>query len=270
MPLPTHSRSIEEILSDQGLIINKEPFQFLIQPDDSLVLIDYMGEDTQLKIPASVDSHPVTALGVCAFSDNDTLIEIELPHTLEIIEDDCFNHCQLLERISAPADIRLKSIGPGASEGCSKLMFLPIFSQLETMGSFAFRECTALQDFVYSPRLQYLGDYAFHGCTALDWAEIPNDIKNIGEGIFSHCFNIKQGEVPWLTDRMFFGCKELISLKIRRSSPGSCQDALYGCNALQEISYPLGFNTEEIAALRKISSLPESVICREESAAESE
>lgn len=99
-------------------------------------IVEYLGSESFVVIPSSIDGAPVTELGYGAFSSNDFLQGVLLPETLEVIGDNCFYYCTSLKEVLLPDSI------------CY-------------IGSYAFWGCTALETIDLPRPIDYIGQSAF-------------------------------------------------------------------------------------------------------------
>ena len=106
-----------------------------------------------------------------------TAIEtIELPSTLETIEDNSIWECESLTTIMIPANV--KSIGSEAFSGCSKLKIVQILKKVTTIGTNAFSGCSVLSIYGYS------GSYAetYANNNNIPFVVLDDEDEERGEG----------------------------------------------------------------------------------------
>lgn len=97
-----------------------------------------------------------------AFETFESMREIVLPSTLELIKDYAFSGCTALEKINFP-------------------------DSLLNIGENAFEYCESLESIVLPEGLTVLSEYAFAGCTSLKSANIPASCEAIGNCVFDEC-----------------------------------------------------------------------------------
>ncbi len=130
-------------------------FTFGIDEDAKILsLMAYNGDSdgTDLAIPSlQVTStnkffgdtiYPVTKIAEKAFYGNAKLVRIELPATIQSLENFAFGSCSNLERVYIPRSVT--HIGDGAFFGCGKLQTIEIPQTVTTIGNTAFDEATTL------------------------------------------------------------------------------------------------------------------------------
>lgn len=108
-----------------------------------------------------------------AFRSNKKIKEINAPDTLEIIEDNAFMYCPVLEKVEAPG---LREIGEEAFCECRSLKSISI-SAVERVGAYAFYECNSLSELIFSDMLQEINQGALKGIENLKTVYFPPSAK---------------------------------------------------------------------------------------------
>lgn len=129
------------------------------------VITEYNGSDASVRIPSSIGSNTVTAIGVGAFQGNTNISSVSLPDTVTQIGQEAFADCSSLSSVSLPAS--LKQIGIGAFYGCSKLSSVTVPNSVTTIGDEAFANCTSLKTVTIPSSVTDIADDAFIGCDSL-------------------------------------------------------------------------------------------------------
>lgn len=73
--------------------------------DGNAIIRKYKGTDANLVIPATLDGHPVTALGSYSFNGCDTLVEVTVPEGVAEIHNDVFDECKNLTTLYLPSTV---------------------------------------------------------------------------------------------------------------------------------------------------------------------
>lgn len=108
-------------------------FRFIYtESNKTAVITEYIGTDSKVIIPETIDGYKVISLSDRAFDQKAFISEIVLPDSLESIGWFAFHGCTGLERISIPDSV--KSIGYGVFDGCSSKLKIVCSSD-----SYAFR-----------------------------------------------------------------------------------------------------------------------------------
>ena len=112
-----------------------------------------------------------TFIGHKAFAHCKQLVEVDLSRTqVDIVHMHVFAHCQYLEHVSLPT--QLKEISAEAFEACGSLCTLALPQQLRYIGHRAFAGCNKLECLTYrckktNRRRLRIADNAFEACNAL-------------------------------------------------------------------------------------------------------
>ena len=233
-------------------------------------LINYIGNETKLTIPADItelncfalsdcynitsvtfgENSQLTSIGEGAFNWCESLESITIPDSVTSIGDGAFNWCESLESITIPDGV--KSIGNHAFAGCSALESITIPDSVLSIGYSAFEECTALESITIPDSVLSIGYSAFEECTALKSITIPDSVLSIGYSAFEECTALKSitipGSVLSIGQRMFAGCSGLESAIIADGVTSIGDDTFLNCTNLVNVSLPdsltsISFNT---------------------------
>lgn len=129
------------------------------------VITEYMGTDSSISIPATIDSETVTAIGAGAFAGNTDIESVNLPSSVTQIGQEAFADCTSLSSVSLPSSLEL--LGIGAFYGCSSLSSVTIPDGTKTISDEAFAQCTSLSTVTIPPSVTSIADDAFDGCDSL-------------------------------------------------------------------------------------------------------
>lgn len=149
-------------------------------------IIGYTGTATQIIIPDMLDGYPVVAIGNSAFIARSDLEYIQLPTTLQRIEENAFSGCSGW-RGSLVIPDSVTYIGDYAFWFCSSLTGEIAFpSGLTYLGNSSFNVCMGLTGTpVFPETLTYIGSHAFDGCSGLSGTVIiPESVTQVGEDAF--------------------------------------------------------------------------------------
>ena len=178
-------------------------FEYRLDEAGNAEITRYIGEANEMiTVPASLDGHPVTAIGngafgVEPFGGNEWLVTVRLPMGLTRIGDEAFFRCYALKDIVFP-------------------------ETLEYIGESAFLSCESLTKMSLPVGLKSIGVDAFAGCVKLSEVSLPEGFNaSIGAGAFSHCNSLKSLTIPdsleTLADNPF--TYMTIKLKISKKHP---------------------------------------------------
>lgn len=205
------------------------------------------------KIKRIIVGDGITQIAQGAFSKLTNVTAIQLPESVQIIDDYAFYQCSSLKNIVLPQ--KLLSIGKSSFYGCSKLTQIVIGEKFNEIGEYAFYGCTSLckinidslnenfvmkADTLYSRNkkiaYQYLvgivgsakllsgttriqkGAFAYGKFTSI---KIPKSVKSIGADAFSNCKKLKKvsmsSGVKTIGSRAFYHCTRLKSVAIPKN-----------------------------------------------------
>ncbi len=102
-------------------------YDFCYETDEiksGIILTEYLGEESSIKLPSEMVGLPVTELGEYLFNGNSTLEKVILPEHLEYISYWTFKDCVNLKQVEIPDSLRV--IYDGAFEGCTSLQYLEL------------------------------------------------------------------------------------------------------------------------------------------------
>ena len=136
------------------------------------VLVKYIGEETDVVIPADVNE-----IGEYAFSDT-TVESVWIPEGVTSIKDGAFSNCIHLKTVMISNSVGW--IGTSAFEDCPSLTEVKMGDGVTRMGVWVFRNDSALENVRLSENLKDL-DSTFEHCSALKEMEIPASVEEIVE-----------------------------------------------------------------------------------------
>ena len=131
-----------------------------------MTIMQYLGEETNLRVPARIAGKMVTEIGEKAFAGNQTLKTVQLPASITTIGVSAFENCQSLTRIHIE---KTRVIQDAAFAGCTALETVRVNedNRLQRIGSRAVADCTALKLLATSSAIREIGEDAFNGCDKL-------------------------------------------------------------------------------------------------------
>ncbi|MBQ9162355.1 MAG: leucine-rich repeat domain-containing protein [Clostridia bacterium] len=160
-------------------ITDKGTFTFAEGAADTAVLVSYVGKAThndKVTVPAVFNGRPVAAIGEKAFYQLASVVSVQLPATVTVIDDYAFSGCVNLSEITWKDEETGKtSTGNALPEG------------LETIGECAFYGCTAITELDLGKSLEVIDNFAFADCSELTEAKLPSTTQTVGDGAFWQC-----------------------------------------------------------------------------------
>ena len=127
-----------------------------------------------------------------------SLIQIELPETLEIIDNLAFASCSELTRVGGLQNTKVTQIVDSAFSGCSKLKNVIFPQTLLTLGGSAYSGCSALTSVTFNSNLTTIGANAFEGCSSLSQLTglEKTVVATIGDSAFKDCTSLVDVSFP--------------------------------------------------------------------------
>ena len=180
-------------------IADEEPTEGLVfelnEDRSGYILRDYEGSTSRIIIPEEYEGLPVTEIqgrnGTGALARTN-ISSIKIPDSIEIIGQNSFYNCSLLERFEISQNSHLIEIGNNAFSGCGSLLSLYIPEGVTEIGDSAFNNCGEINEFIVDERNEAFRSENGHLIdrntnTIIRGANnstIPNGIEIIGEASF--------------------------------------------------------------------------------------
>ncbi len=160
-------------------------------------------------------SEGTKTIGENAFSGN-SLVEINIPSTVEAIQESAFETCENLETVNINTEgCKLTKIGESAFHDCGSLTAIDFPNSLKEIGKQAFNNCSTLEKIDLPDSLETIGDAAFAYCDGLVEVRVPLGVKNLGEFLFNQSNNIKKVTIPAaMLDHNIITSKEVESITL--------------------------------------------------------
>ena len=164
---------------------------------------------------------------------------LRLPYGTTIIKDNQFSNNEKIVYVEIPDTV--EEIGDGAFEGCCNLVSVTIPSSVNYLGSNALSHC-GLRTVNIPGSIRKIGDYAFEGCHSLTSATLGEGVIEIGESAFEGC-GLKSISLPTtlttISTKSFEGCSfESLSLPDGVTDIGNY--SFYGCTGLTSLTLGAG------------------------------
>lgn len=181
-----------------------------------IAITKYVGTDTTVIIPGTIDGKTVTVIGKSAFSGNKTITSVIMPDSITMI-------------------------GTGAFSGCYLLSTVVLSNSLEQIDYEAFATCKSLSNITLPDSLICIGEDAFMSCKALKHITLPaNCFSSVstGSGIFSRSgletVEFAEG-VPYIPRSAFYNTN-LKEVVIPDSVTHISEGAFQNCEKLEKIT----------------------------------
>lgn len=157
----------------------------LVPNENSVVPEQYTSGDYNVIYMEDFGSFSLWTDGL--FLNNDKLVYVEIPETLEVLPPKAFKGCTKLEEVKFPATF--DKVSESAFENCSKLEKITFLSQDNVIiEKFAFAS-TGLEQIDLSSVTQ-LGEGVFKNCSKMTSFVWPYEIADIPASCFENCTNL--------------------------------------------------------------------------------
>ncbi len=269
--------SVLFVFQDEDFVLpegyEKDGFRFYVNENNEAVITRYVGSESNVIVPETLNGFKVTALGKLSFSKdyhdtadentthphnqiisimlpetlteigrsafagNNSLETINIPSMLSEIPDECFWHCSSLENIEIPQNI--KKIGDSAFESCVSLKSIFIHENIKEISDEAFRGCTSLAT-VEMPGVEKIGQRAFKNCTKLKELNFSEDLTYIGSNAFGYCKieSVDLSNVTYIGESAFSHCYSLKSVVLNDNLERLESSVFSHCSLLEYIELP--------------------------------
>ena len=208
-----------------GALADGSDYRYEILPDETVMLTGYIGTETNLILPETIDGHTVSTLGDYFSNTAQRITCLTIPNTLTIIQPGALlvadkleeirvdrNHPNLEFRDGVLYDKKERSIllylqtntavsfsipdGTKVIGGkaffFAKLVSVNIPGSVERIDELAFEFCENLKHIYLHEGLKTIGENAFYKDKALEKITIPASVTEIGEGFVSKCNELRE------------------------------------------------------------------------------
>lgn len=267
------------VSSDESLISGD--YEYSVLADGTVEITQYLGSDSDVTIPNTIDDKKVTSIGSETFSGCISLTSVIMPDSITSIGDLAFSECISLVNIAIHDSVM--SIGFRAFGDCKNLSSITVPNSVKNIGNGAFSGCDNLinitvdkNNSVYSSidgvlfnktqdvliscpngkadnfkipnSVTSIENWAFSGCTNMEKITIPNGVTSIGDDAFSDCIGLKSITIPdsvtSIGEFAFSDCTNLESITIPDGVKNITEYTFLDCQSLNSII--IGNNVESI------------------------
>ena len=204
------------------------------QVGDEYKVVGYKGNDSEIIVPDTWKSLPVTEIGNGVFENCTHLEKLTLPFVGQradgLTSNDHFGYIfgadtYVGNPTSVPSSLKTVIITGGTS-----------------IAPLAFNRCESLKSVTLPDTVTSIGNAAFNHCTSLESIEIPNSITEISSSVFVSCISLTNVVIPdsvtSIGQDAFGDCTSLTGIIIPDSVKIINQYAFRNCKSLEEITIP--------------------------------
>ena len=249
---------------------------------DTIEIIGYSGDNSELKIIDNINGNPVTRLADNAFKNCKNLTKVVVPDSVVNMGDHVFYGCVNLDEIIIPDDMNyigkysfddtkilnnqsgtLKYIGNWVVD-CENVEEVSIRNGTRGIAGRAFEYCTKLKNIIIPEGVVRISVDAFYYCSNLTSIILPDSLKYISWYAFGWCTNLESITIPsgvtWIGDDAFAYCRKLKSISIPQGVSQISHWIFYDCTNLESITIYDGIEFIGIYAFYDCTKLKEIAI----------
>lgn len=212
--------------------------------NDEIIIISYDGEANSITVPSKIDNHVVTTIGDKAFKHT-TVSEIIIPQGITKIGKEAF--CQAYELLNVVLPNSLRIIEDNAFINCDSIESLNIPEGVTHIGEYAFAAMEELTEVTLPNTLIELGAFAFYSDDNLETINLPEGLTVINEMTFGYCTSLTSITIPTslttIGTQAFFTCDKLVSVTIPSGVRSIGYQAFHDCDILEEVYLPSSVET---------------------------
>lgn len=197
--------------------------------EDGVRITGYIGGESVVIIPETVEDKPVTVIAERAFKGMGNLKAISVPDSVEVIGIGAFEGCKSLTSLRTPVYTCHTAPYFGALFGASShdanggavpaTLSMLVLTRGEQIPDYTFYACRGLEVVSLPETLTELGDFAFYGCQSLTYIPMAHTVlTTVGDHALANCAALLSLELPTSVQRlgaaMLEGCGKLETLTI--------------------------------------------------------
>ena len=182
-----------------------------------------------IMIPTLVGESIVTTIGgVDFFHTLDYVTRVEIPLSVETIDDNAFYRASELSEVVIPDSVT--SIGQSAFSKCYDLKNIVIPSSVTNIGADAF-SFTSIESIVIPSGITRIKTATFDSCGSLKRVVLPEGLTEIGDNAFLYCSSLERIDIPSTVTSIEFGAFAYSSIRniVIPSGVTYIDDAVFSC-----------------------------------------
>ena len=227
--------------------------------DGTVEILKYLGSDSSVVIPETIDGAEVGSIGFGAFSKNEQLETVTIPSKVTALQYGAFESCSNLKDVTFAEGSSLQSVGDSAFKECGSLENINLPDTVEEIETRSFYSCSALGEINLGSQLEEIGQYAFYN-TGLERVDIPDRTQEIGVFAFSSITALQEvtigNSLDGIETGMFINCENLSAIQFP-SNITYIGNSAFNNTGLTTVDIPDTVTSVGISAFTNCKSLQE-------------
>lgn len=237
--------------------VDEEENYTYTQRGEGVVITKYIGSDTVVEIPETLEDKPVTDISYGVFQGTE-VEEIIVPDSITKIGSPAFASADSLETVTLPED--MITLTNSLFFGDKNLKNVNYSDHLASIGQGAFMNCSSLETIEIPDTVIFIGMGAFSGCSSLNEAVIPEGVTMINGNLFSNCTSLENVQLSSQTNMIgmnaFNNCISLTEVTLPSTVTLIDWNAFANCIKLNDI-YFQGTKAQWDSIMVRPGSLPQ-------------
>jgi Leucine-rich repeat (LRR) protein len=227
------TQNVGTVISIAEDLVTEDGFTYTVK-NNEVTITKYVGTETEVEIPETIQGMPVVAIGERAFYSCRNVTDITIPDSVTTIGSGAFSSCNSVINFIIPHSVT--QIGTSAFEFCSSLTAIDVDINNESYSSqngvLFDKEKTSL---IHYPPAKQETEY-----------EISNSVTTIEYSAFMYCNNLTNITIPdsvtTIKYRVFYHCEKLVAIEVdvNNENYSSENGILFNKEKTKLICYPMG------------------------------
>lgn len=208
--------------------VENSEYRYTVE-DGEVKILDYLGHDTHIVIPSTIDELPVKAIGERAFQQVSGIRSVTVPASIEVMEGNVFDFNPTLTDVFVDDNNPFyKSVdGILFTKDMSTLLFYPdgkagdsytVPEGVTVLAPMAFGGCDNLLTVELPEGLLFIGQNAFFMNDGIEEIHLPESLVGLGDEAFDYCDNLHTltfgKNIEYIGEEPFNRCPALKTLTI--------------------------------------------------------
>lgn len=192
--------------------------------EDTVAVREYIGTNTVVNIPRTINGKTVVEIENNAFANNTTVTKVTVPSTVTFINVAAFQRTPNLKEVRLSKNLTELSDKAFFNSGIESIRIPAGVTDIEDS---CFENCSSLETVTFSKGLKALGENAFKSCISLKTVVLPDGLESLGGSTFVGCINLESVTIPascttFVDDEIFKDC-DLTKLTIKGEAGSAAQ-----------------------------------------------